>query len=305
MRIFISIVAILLIATACTIDKTDYKSEIDTLTPDYYEFKEVISFTKENYTIRIEAMNGHLYKGYNEVRLKIVNTTTKQMIEDSTVTFLPIKTSAQGKKETCPNQYNLVFQNKDKFYQGYSVFTDESTQADWKVEISFVDNKRTIVAEHKIAVEKQVNKNLSMTSFTGNDKQEYIIALKAPLKAKVAENDLVVGIYTLNPAIGLLAENAIALQEYYEVVTNYTLLLDPRMPEPSMGNHSSPNNKDLLQKEDQFYHGVVNYTMTGNWTLNFMLLNQYGRIVKGTKVPTDFTPGVEGIKSELHIDILF
>lgn len=45
--------------------------------------------------------------------------------------------------------------------------------------------------------------------------------------------------------------------------------------------------------------------MTGNLTLNFIMMNYKGRILKGTKVPADFTPGVEGVKSELHIDILF
>lgn len=72
-----------------------------------------------------------------------------------------------------------------------------------------------------------------------------------------------------------------------------------------MGNHTSPNNQDLTQRDDGLYHGVVNYTMTGNWTLNFILVNQNGLIVKGTEVPTTFTPGVEGAKSELYIDILF
>jgi len=83
------------------------------------------------------------------------------------------------------------------------------------------------------------------------------------------------------------------------------LQLDPRMPEPSMGNHSSPNIKDLKQQNDGLYHGVVNYTMTGNWTLNFIMQNQDGQIIKGTVVPDDFTPGIEGVKSDLHIDILF
>jgi len=45
--------------------------------------------------------------------------------------------------------------------------------------------------------------------------------------------------------------------------------------------------------------------MTGNWTLNFILTNSDGKIVMGTVVPTDFTPGIAGKKSDLHIDILF
>jgi len=72
-----------------------------------------------------------------------------------------------------------------------------------------------------------------------------------------------------------------------------------------MGNHSSPNNQDLTQQSDGLYHGVVNYTMTGNWTLNFILQDESGQTIKGTEVSTEFTPGIDGEKGELYIDILF
>src|SRR5690606_14549501 len=94
-------------------------------------------------------------------------------------------------------------------------------------------------------------------------------------------------------------------QYSYTEVRDYTVKLDLGMPQPSMGNHSSTNNQDFTHRDDGMYYGVVNYTMTGNWTLNFILLNKQGDLLKGTEVPTDFTPGIEGIKSELYIDILF
>lgn len=298
MRILTWIVVLFLFTTACTIDKTDYESESNITNPEHNEFKEVVSIQKDNYTISLEALNGHLYKGYNEVRLKITDATTKQVVENAKVTFLPIYTTAEGKIESCPNLYDMVYDKGEKVYKGFSVFTQENTQGDWKVEIIFKDKNQSIKASQLVFVEKQNNKNLNMTSFRGIDNKDYIIALVAPIKPKVAENELVAGIYKLN------AGNS-SLKDAYTVVDNYTLLLDPRMPEPSMGNHSSPNNKDLVQREDKFYYGVVNYTMTGNWTLNFIMLNQHGRILKGTNVPSDFTPGVEGKKSELHIDTLF
>ncbi|MDM1397943.1 hypothetical protein HX049_12225 [Myroides odoratimimus] len=298
MRILTWIVVLFLFTTACTIDKTDYESESNITNPEHNEFKEVVSIQKNNYTISLEAFNGHLYKGYNEVRLKIADATTKQVVENAKVTFLPIYTTAEGKIESCPNQYDMVYDKGEKVYKGFSVFTQENTQGDWKVEITFKDKNQSVTASQLVFVEKQNNKNLNMTSFRGIDNEDYIIALVAPIKPKVAENELVAGIYKLN------TENS-SLKDAYTVVDNYTLLLDPRMPEPSMGNHSSPNNKDLVQREDKFYYGVVNYTMTGNWTLNFIMLNQHGRILKGTNVPSDFTPGVEGKKSELHIDTLF
>lgn len=297
MKILICLVATLFVVTACTMDKTDYESETNTVVPDHQVFKEVVSFTKEQYTLSIEAINGHLYKGYNEVHLRIVDANTKQTVENAAVSFLPTWTTLVGEKETCPNLYHLVYQPNEKIYQGFTVFTTESNAANWEVAINFEVNKQIIEVKQSITVEKQGNKNLNFTEFEGKDQETYILALVAPIKPKVAENELIAGLYKYNAAADL--------QDRYSIVADYKLLLDPRMPEPSMGNHSSPNNKDLVQREDGFYYGVVNYTMTGNWTLNFILQNQQGRILRGTKVPTDFTPGIEGVKSELHIDILF
>ena len=91
----------------------------------------------------------------------------------------------------------------------------------------------------------------------------------------------------------------------YTVANNYLLELDPRMPGEDMGNHSSPDNQDLTQGTDGFYHGKVNYTMSGYWTLNFILKDTQKRVIKGTEVPDTVKMGVFGEQSELHIDILF
>lgn len=305
MRIFIWIVAMFMLTTACTIDKIDFESENNTVVPDDYEFKEVVSIDKGSYHIRVEALHGKLYKGYNEIRLRITEATTQAPIQEGKVTFLPVLTTSEGNKETCPNQYALMYDKAEEVYKGFSVFTQENTQGDWKITITMEDDNGTLTVSQPIAVEKQVNKNLDMTSFIGSDTESYLIALVAPLKPKVAENELVAAIYKLDSSNTALGENDPTFKDKYVLVEDYTLLLDPRMPEPSMGNHSSPHNKDLVQKEDGFYYGIVNYTMTGNWTLNFILLNKAGLILKGTKVPTDFTPGVEGKKSELFIDTLF
>lgn len=305
MKIFIRIVAIFLLTTACTIDKTDYESETNTVVPDDYEFKEVVSMDKENYHVSIEALHGKLYKGYNEVRLKITDINTKENVQEGKVTFLPVFTTLEGDKESCPNQYDMVYDKTEKFYKGFSVFTQESTLGDWKININFTDNNQQISLIQHVTVERQTNKNLNMTSFVASDTENYIIALVGPLKPKVAENELIAAIYKLDSSNLTKNEDDSIFKDKYVLVDDYTLLLDPRMPEPSMGNHSSPHNQDLVQKENGFYYGVVNYTMTGNWTLNFILLNQSGRILKGTQVPTDFTPGIEGKKSELFIDTLF
>jgi hypothetical protein len=297
--------AVCLSVASCTKEKTEFEAEMDTVVTEHYEFKEAAAINSNGYHISIEALNGTFYKGYNEIRLKISGDHTNEDV--SAVTFLPVMTGADGSRVSCPHRYDLVYNADDKYFAGYAVFTSKgSANETWELYISFTINNQIHSVKQIITVQEQTNKNLNMATFTGKDGEQYFIALVAPQKPKVAENELVTGIYKFNkptnPPSGSFPDPS---QFSYTEVNGYTLHLDPRMPEPSMGNHSSINNKDLTQQNDGLYHGVVNYTMTGNWTLNFIMLNQNGKILKGTEVPTDFTPGVEGVKSELYIDILF
>lgn len=306
-KIIFFLAFVCLTAGSCTKDKTDYEAEINTVVEEHHDFKEAVSISSNGYAISIEALNGTFYKGYNEIRLKVKNNQNGQQAMASAVTFLPVKHNVDGSTNSCPHRYDLQYDAGNKYFYGYAVFTDESSaNAGWELYISFNIDGKNYQAKQSVPVEEQTNKNLNMTAFTAQDGALYFIALVSPQKPKVGENNLVAGIYKYNkptaPPSGTIPDPS---QFSYSEVKGYTLQLDPRMPEPSMGNHSSPNNKDLTQQGDAFYHGVVNYTMTGNWTLNFIMLNEDGKIIKGTKVPTDFTPGVEGIRSELFIDILF
>jgi len=306
MRIYYFLAIVLSLASiSCTLDKTDYEAEISTEVTEFYEFKEAASINVAPYKISIEALNGTFYKGYNDIRIKVLNVQTNANVVASDVTFLPVFSNANG-TVSCPHQYRFEYKTAEKCYSGYSVFTNESNASgNWKLYLGFTIGNENYTVNLEISVRPQTNKNLNMTTFTGNDDEQYCIALVAPQKPKVSENQLVAGIYKYNQPTNPTGIFPDPRQFSYSQVDNFLLQLDPRMPEPSMGNHSSPNNQDLMQQSDGLYHGVVNYTMTGNWTLNLILLNQNGQIIKGTVVPTDFTPGVEGVKSELYIDTLF
>lgn len=305
-HLHVIVIAIFIVITSCTLDKTDYEAELNIETITYIEFEEVITANNEDYKISLEALNGTLYKGYNEIHLKIINSETGEEVENSEITFLPIMTDANGNKSSCPHKYNLEYNATEGYYKGYVVFTNKSSSTvDWQLYIGFTDNTKTQSINTVISIEEQTNMNLNMTAFTGNDNEHYFIALVAPQSPRVAQNDLVAGIYKYNKPTNVAGVFPDVTQFSYSVVENHTLLLDPRMPEPSMGNHSSPNNKDLTQESDGLYHGVVNYTMTGNWTLNFILKDENQQIIKGNNVSTEFTPGIEGEKGELFIDILF
>lgn len=305
-HLHVLVIAIFVVITSCTLEKTDFEAELNIETTEFVEFEPVTTLTNGNYSISIEALNGTLYKGYNEIHLKITNTQTNANLVGADVTFLPIFTDANGNKSSCPHDYHLDYNATEGYYSGYSVITSESdSTVNWTLYIDFEDNGEAYATHQIITVEEQTNLNLNMTAFTGNDNEQYFIALIAPQSPSVAQNDLVAGIYKYNKPENPAGTFPDLSQYSYSIVNNYTLLIDPRMPEPSMGNHSSLNNEDLTQQSDGLYHGVVNYTMTGNWTLNFIFQDESGQTIKGTEVSTEFTPGIEGAKGELYIDILF
>ncbi|PRD54737.1 hypothetical protein [Sphingobacterium gobiense] len=305
-KIIFFLIATCFAVLSCTKEKTDYEAEIEVVVPEYDEFKEAVTIHSEGYDIKIEALNGTFYKGYNEIRLKVLDSQTRKETNATDVTLLPIITKANGNKNSCPHRYNLVYRTDGNYFSGYSVFTSESLANEaWELHIRFAINNKTYTTNQRITVQEQTNKNLNTTMFIGKDDEQYVIALVSPQRPKVGENELIAGIYKYTKPTTSPGDYPDPSQFSYTEVNNYILQLDPRMPEPSMGNHSSPNNEDLVQRNDGLYRGVVNYTMTGNWTLNFIMLNQNGKILKGTNVPTDFTPGIEGVKSELYLDILF
>jgi hypothetical protein len=81
-------------------------------------------------------------------------------------------------------------------------------------------------------------------------------------------------------------------------VPNLSLKLDPRMT--GMGNHSSPNNVDLTYDEQAgLYLGQVNFTMSGFWTINLILLDHDGNILYGNPVSHEI------LQSSLFFEIEF
>ena len=306
-KVIFFITAVCLAMMSCKKEKTDYEAELAPEVTEHFEFKEAASANSGVYKISIEALNGTFYKGYNEIRLKITNTATKANVAATAMNFLPIMTLTDGSTISCPHRYELLPKPNENYLSGYAVFSKESTaNENWQLYLNFTIANQTYSVQQIVVVKEQANKNLSMTTFTGKDEEFYVIALVSPQKPKIAENQLVAGIYKYTKPNGPPSANFPDHSQFSFIeAKDYTLQLDPRMPEPSMGNHSSPNNKDMTQQTDGLYHGVVNYTMTGNWTLNLIMLNQNGKILKGTQVSDDFTPGVPGAKSDLFIDILF
>jgi len=119
----------------------------------------------------------------------------------------------------------------------------------------------------------------------GADQVRYVLAMIEPSTPTVAINDMVAGLFRMENMMN------------FSVVNDYTLKIDPRMP--SMGNHGSPNNVNLTQKSDGFYHGKLSLTMTGYWKINLQLLNLQNEVLKGEEITA------ENESSSLYLEVEF
>lgn len=166
---------------SCTKEKTDYLAEIETVVPDYTEFKEAASIQGSGYRVILEALNGTFYTGYNDIRLRVHRMDTDEEVEATSVTFLPIRWTGAETTDSAPHQYELTYDADKGYYSGYSVFTSETKgQSHWEVYISFNIAGQKYFVHQEVSVQQQDNKNLSMTEFTGEDGERYYIALIAP-----------------------------------------------------------------------------------------------------------------------------
>lgn len=187
-------------------------------------------------------------------------------------------------QHSCPKSEIVKTIGKQTLYNGYIVFQMASHHSEyWELTIDYsVDENDFSVTE---VVPVTASDKQRVTSFMGTDNQRYVLCYVEPSSPAVAINDMVVGLFKM--------ENMMD----FSIVNNYTIKIDPRMP--SMGNHGSPNNVDLTQKADGFYHGKLSLTMTGYWKINLQLLNQINEVLKGEEV------GENNPSSSLYLEVEF
>lgn len=172
----------------------------------------------------------------------------------------------------CPYSTITKKEGTKSVYEGYVIFTMPSGDMGyWTLELNLTIDDKT----HKINEVIQVNSTdfKTVNSFTGTDDQRYVIAFIQPQNPKVAINDMVAGLFKMETMMS------------FPIVDNYKIKIDPRMP--SMGNHGSPNNKDLVQGADGLYHGKLSLSMTGYWNINLQVENEKGDLLKGEEVTED------------------
>ena len=266
---YISLLFIALFLFSCSSDESSTPqpvNEVSRLT----KIKDIID---EAYTIELYSETGVLEQGYNAISLRIKDNTTAEYISNSHahISWKPVM-QMTAMQHACPYSEVMPALGKQTLFNGYIVFQMAQNQSEyWKITLDYTINDMA----HNITenIEVYATPRQRVTSFTGADNVRYIIALIEPSKPAVALNAMQVGLFKM--------ENMMM----FPIVDNYSIEIDPRMP--SMGNHGSPNNVNLTQHADRFYHGKLSLTMTGYWKINLQLFDQAQELLKGEQVTED------------------
>lgn len=235
-----------------------------------------------DHQISLYTESGKLSVGFNEIYLKI-ESSNQQPISNYTATWTPIM-QMHNMSHSCPKSDIQFYPNFPGLSSGFIIFQMPSnTTESWEIQLSYQINQQTF--NTTVPVEVLASDEQNVSSFLGSDNQRYVLAKIDPKTPRVGMNNITTALFKMDNML------------QFSTVENYSIQLDPRMP--GMGNHSSPNNQDLLSIGNGFYSGNLSLTMTGYWKLNLILKDAENQIIKGEPVTE------ENESSSLYFELEF
>lgn len=250
---------------------TSCSSDSDEIIPvnEVADLVKIQTMENESHQVELYSTSGQLEQGYNKIFLRIKDKSDQKYVTNASIQWKPIM-HMETTQHSAPISEVTKTSATESLYEGFIVFQmAENPSEYWSLTLDYIVNGENYTLTDSIAVPASQRKRV--TVFTGTDGIKYILALIDPASPKVATNNISMGVFKM--------ENMMT----FPVVNGYKVKIDPRMP--SMGNHSSPNNVDLVQsQEDHLYFGELTLTMTGYWKINLQLENKLGEIVKGEPV---------------------
>jgi hypothetical protein len=227
----------------------------------------VQTFSNELHDIALYTQTGTLQTGYNLIYLQIKDK--KNHILDNVYANWQPMMAMSSMSHSCPYSTLEDAGTNRSLLRGFIIFQMPSNEMEyWELKIDYRIGDDIYSIKEKVKVVSAPNRVLE--SFLGTDSNRYIAALVAPSKPIVGNNEIEVKLYQM-----------VSMMQFAPV-NNYRIKIDPRMP--SMGNHGSPNNSDLLSDSEGHYRGNLSLTMTGYWKINLQLLDPNSEIIKGEPI---------------------
>lgn len=281
-NIFLLFAVIVLFASCSSDDNaSDFNVDDNPLTDKYLIYQSI----DDGLEWQVYSEKPQLEVGYNEFFLTLKDTETDTYLKDVTMDWMPMM-YMHGMAHSAPSS-TLSNSENPIVYQGFVVFQMAGNEQEyWELDVSYEINGKLVEKSIPLDIVQPLDGMVKTQSFVGSDEQNYVLAFVAPQKPQVATNDMHAVLYKMND------------MHNFSMVEDYSIALDPRMP--GMGNHSSPNNKDLeYNAETGLYEGKLSMTMTGYWRLNLQLINADGQVLKGEEITEDHP------ESSLYFELKF
>ncbi len=245
----------------------------------------IYEFSEADHSIEIYSQKTGLEVGYNEISIRIKDMASDKYITNAAPTWMPMM-HMETMNHSAPHTM-LSNSEESTVYKGYIVFQMAGNATEyWEVMLNYSLNGQAIEKAVRVSVVQPADGLNKTQVFTGSDNTRYILAYVNPKDPKVAINDLQAVLYKMETMMS------------FQMVENFKITVDPRMP--GMGNHSSPNNEDLIYNAaTKMYNGKLSLTMTGYWKINLKLMNESGEVLKGEDV-TELNP-----ESSLYFELEF
>jgi len=236
--------AILIAVSACSDSNNDDSDLISE--PDLFKLGE---FTDNGITVEAYA-EAPLAVGFHNIYFEVHEEGVR--VDQPSFDFTPMMHMENHSHASPYNDPGISRDDVHDLYHTWAIFTMPSgMMGTWELQLS-VEDQSGIVAEGIIDID--VENSNRVKTFMTDDEQRYVLTWVEPVKPEVGMNDLVVALHKRESMMS------------FPPVTGAVFEFEPWMP--SM-DHGSSNNVSPEHEKNGFYHGQVNFNMTGDWELRF------------------------------------
>jgi hypothetical protein len=213
----------------------------------------------------------NFFAGYNKLFVVLYDSTNLQTrLTDAHITFLPLMTMGMG---ATLMQHASPVENPDPtaidgvFPGAIAFIMPTSMGGSWKLGVGVHNHKinKEGEADFDITVDNPAPSVLSVFTSQSADSSKLVLSLVQPTNPKVGMNDIEFTIQKMATMMDWPADDSYAIE------------ITPTMP--SMG-HGSPNNVNPVNTTMGHYKGKVNFTMTGEWRVDVLVIKDGTTISK-------------------------
>ena len=195
-----------------------------------------------------------LMTGYNAVFISLVDSASGKPVNAAEIILFP-EMDMQDKRHSCPVRQPESQAVNGMFEGALMPAMPSGDMGRWTLNISVKNPENGLSGTTRLNISVKASDPSQVHHFVAEDGERYFVKYHFPEKVAVGVNPFELIVFKLQAGM-------------YVPVEDLQVRINPQMP--SM-DHGAPNNIDPIHISGGHYAGKVNFTMTGEWRLDFEL----------------------------------